>query len=53
MIAASHLFDQSTLTRMRDHDPVVQRYRTFLPSSTGVSCPNVIQPRLAGSPSPS
>jgi hypothetical protein len=27
MILASALFDQPTLTLMRDHDPVVQRYR--------------------------
>lgn len=29
MISASVLFDQSTLTLLLDHDPVIQRYRTF------------------------
>lgn len=29
MIPTSELFDQSTLTLLREHDPVVQRYRGF------------------------
>ena len=29
MIPASHLFDQSTLTALLEHDPVVQDYRAF------------------------
>jgi hypothetical protein len=29
MIPTSELFDQSTLTLLREHDPVVQRYRRF------------------------
>jgi len=29
MIAARGALDQSVLARMREHDPVVQRYRAF------------------------
>jgi hypothetical protein len=29
MIPTSHLFDQSTMTALLDHDPVVADYRTF------------------------
>jgi len=29
MIPCSSTFDQQTLTLMLEHDPVVQRYRTF------------------------
>src|SRR2546426_6728180 len=29
MIPYSQVFDQQTMTRMLDHDPVVQRYRSF------------------------
>ena len=29
MIPASHLFDQSTLAALLEHDPVVQDYRAF------------------------
>ena len=29
MIPASHLFDQSTLTALLDHDPMVADYRAF------------------------
>jgi hypothetical protein len=32
MIPASHLFDQSTLATLLDHDPVVQDYRAFFSS---------------------
>src|SRR5215472_918360 len=29
MIPASHLFDQSTLSTLLDHDPLIQQYRAF------------------------
>jgi hypothetical protein len=29
MIPYSRVFDQQTMTHMLEHDPVVQRYRTF------------------------
>jgi hypothetical protein len=29
MIPASHLFDQSTMAALLEHDPVVQDYRAF------------------------
>lgn len=49
MIAYSRIFDQQTLTQMREHDPVVQRYRRFFALFDWSVVPEpIIDPRQPG-----
>lgn len=47
MIPASGLFDQSTITALLDHDPVVQNYHAFfLCAPYGFDVEQTLPPRL-------
>ena len=49
MIPESHVFDQQTMTRQLEHDPIVQRYRTFFDQLDWSVVPDLpVQPSRPG-----